>query len=387
LQYPGLYIHIPFCRKKCNYCDFYLITNTNILNRFLKNLDTEILLQSEKYSEYTFDTIFIGGGTPSLLTEKQFENIFSALYKNYNISSESEITIEANPEDFYKPEKFKSLKDIGINRISFGVQSFTNEELKFLTREHTSKQAIEVIEKTKKYFNNISIDLIYSLPNQNKSNLEKTLDKTLELEIPHISAYTLIFEKETPICNLMERNKIKKNDDEFESQLYLMFSDRLIENGYEHYEVSNYAKKGYESKHNLKYWEYNNYLGFGPSAHSFFNGKRWNNFRNIIKYNINLQKNELPIENEHTLTDVESKTEFIMLGLRSKGVYLKKYFELFGKEYEVEYSESLKILTDKELGFKVTKHELRNKERENISYYKLTEKGYLMVDEICVKYF
>ena len=371
----GLYIHIPFCRKKCNYCDFYLITNTNILDRFLKKLETEILLQSDKFKEYKFDTIFIGGGTPSLLTEKQIDNLLNCLNKYYNIDSESEITIEANPEDFPNQNKLRTLKKIGINRISFGIQSFIDEELKFLTREHTAKQAIEVIDKVKKYFDNISIDLIYSLPNQKKINLEKTLGKTLELEIPHISAYTLIFEKETPIYNLMDRKKIYKNDDKFESQLYLMFSDKLIKAGYEHYEVSNYAKKGYESKHNLKYWEYNNYLGFGPSAHSFFNGKRWNNFRNIIKYNINLQKNELAIENEHILTPEESKTEFIMLGLRSKGVNLKRYSEIFRKDFLNKFSVSLNILIKEKLGI------------QKSDYFSLTEKGYLMVDEICAKYF
>jgi putative oxygen-independent coproporphyrinogen III oxidase len=347
----------------------------NILDRFLNNLETEIVLQSKKYESCKFDTIFIGGGTPSLLTEKQIDNLINYLNKYYNIASDSEITIESNPEDFPKPDKFKSLKNIGINRISFGVQSFIDEELKFLTREHTAKQAIEVIDKAKKYFDNISIDLIYSLPNQSKMNLEKTIDTALELGIPHISAYTLIFEKETPIYNMMDRKIIKKNDDDLESQLYLMFSDKLIKAGYSHYEVSNYAKNGYESKHNLKYWEYNSYLGFGPSTHSFFNGKRWNNFRNIIKYNINLQKNELAIENEHILSEEESKTEFIMLGLRSKGVNLKRYSEIFGREFLEEFSVSLNILAKEKLGM------------QNSNRFSMTEKGYLMVDEICAKYF
>lgn len=375
MKNSGLYIHIPFCKRKCNYCDFYLITNLNILDRFLQNLEKEIIFQSEKYRDYNFDTIFIGGGTPSLLSAKQIDNILNTLYKCYNISDGCEITNEANIEDFINPENLESFRNIGINRMSFGVQSFIDDELKFLTREHTSKQAIEVIEKAKKYFDNISIDLIYSLPDKKKSNLEKTLNKVLELEIPHVSAYTLIFEKETPIYNLMERKKIKKNNDKFESELYLTFSEKLIEAGYEHYEVSNYAKKGFESKHNLKYWEYENYLGFGPSAHSFFNGKRWSNFRNIIKYNISLQKNELAVENEHTLSTEESKTEFIMLGLRSKGVNLKRYKELFGKEFSDEFTNSLNILAKENLG---------NKKN---NYFSLTEKGYLMVDEICAKYF
>ncbi len=372
---PGLYIHIPFCRKKCNYCDFYLITNLNIFERFLENLKKEIFLQSDKYKKHTFDTIFIGGGTPSILTYKQIENLLNQLHKHYKISNNSEITIESNPEDFQNPDKLKTFKNIGINRISIGVQSFNDDELKFLTREHSSKQTIEILKNAKKYFDNISIDLIYSLPKQKKQNLKKTLDVALNLEIPHISAYTLIYEKETPIFNMLNRKIISKNNEDLESEFYTVFSETLVNAGYNHYEISNYSRNGFESKHNLKYWEYNNYLGFGPSAHSFFNKKRWNNFRNIIKYNINLQKNLLAIENEHTLTEKESITEFIMLGLRSKGVNFKNFYELFNINFEKVFSDSIKLLIDKNLGIL------------NKNIFSLNEKGYLIVDEICAKYF
>lgn len=375
MPFSGIYLHVPFCRKKCDYCDFYLITNTVILDRFIDNLKTEISLNSQFYKNTGFDTIFIGGGTPSLLEAKQIESILDSLFKNYDIKPNPEITIEANPEDFYKLQKLKFLKDTGVNRISFGVQSFVDREIKFLTREHSAEQSIKVINNAKKYFDNISVDLIYSLPDQKIRNLEKTIDITLKLAIPHVSAYTLIYEKETPLYNLMQRKKIVMNEDELESKLYMLFSEKLAENGYEHYEVSNYAKKGYRSKHNLKYWEYENYLGFGPSAHSFFGGKRWNNFRNIIKYNISLQKNEPAIENIHNLTTEESETEFIMLGLRSVGVNLKRYRELFGKEFENEYADSLDLLLKENFGMKKS------------GYFSLTEKGYLMVDEICAKYF
>jgi oxygen-independent coproporphyrinogen III oxidase len=372
---PGIYIHIPFCRKKCNYCDFYLITNTNILERYIENLKTEMKLQSGTYKNEKFDSIFIGGGTPSLLSPEQMNEIISTVKNNFDFQNENEITIEANPDDFKGEDKFRMYKEVGINRISFGVQSFNDEELKFLTREHTSEQAYAVIEKAKKYFDNISIDLIYSLPNQVISNLERTLEKVIQLEIPHISAYTLIYEKETPIYNMMNKKKISKNDDKLESELYLMFSEKLSENGYEHYEVSNYARKGYESKHNLKYWEYENYIGFGPSAHSYFNGKRWNNFRNIIKYNIRLQKSELPFDYMHILTEKEMKIEFIMLGLRSRGVNLDNYYNLFGKKFEEEYEAGINDITSENLGY------------YNNGLYSLTEKGYLMADEICARYF
>jgi oxygen-independent coproporphyrinogen III oxidase len=372
----GIYIHIPFCRRKCSYCDFYLITNLSIVERFLDNLINEIILSANNYKNDFFDSIFIGGGTPSILSGEQVSRILDALKNNYNISDESEITIESNPEDFInEPGKLLRIRDAGINRISFGIQSFNDDELKFLTREHTVKQAVVVIENAKIYFDNISIDLIYSLPNQIIKYLENTLDIAIRLNIPHISAYTLIYEKETPIYNLMNRNIIIRNDDNIESELYSIFSDILISKGYEHYEVSNYAKKGFESKHNLKYWEYANYLGFGPSAHSMWNGKRWNNFRNIIKYNISLQKNQLPIENENILAVEEMKTEFIMLGLRSKGVKLNNYKNIFKNEFIEEFKEQVNVLIEKELG--ILKKD----------YFSLTEKGYLLVDEICAKYF
>lgn len=373
---PGIYIHIPFCRHKCSYCDFYLITNLGIADRFLDNLINEIILSASIYRNDIFDSVFIGGGTPSILSGEQIGRILGALKNNYNISDESEITIESNPEDFINDsDKLHQIRNSGINRISFGVQSFNDDELKFLTREHSATQAIKVIENAKKYFDNISIDLIYSLPNQSIGNLESTLETAIGLNIPHISAYTLIYEKETPIYNMMSRNKIVRNDDNIESELYSLFSSKLISKGYEHYEVSNYAKKGFESKHNLKYWEYSNYLGFGPSAHSMWNGKRWNNFRNIIKYNISLQKNELPIENEIVLTKEEMKTEFIMLGLRSKGVLLANYESTFGREFYEEFRKPVSILQEQELG--ILKKD----------YFSLTEKGYLLVDEICAKYF
>lgn len=376
MKKPGIYIHIPFCRRKCSYCDFYLITNLNIVERFLDNLINEIILSANNYRNDFFDSIFIGGGTPSILTGEQVSRILVALKNNYNISDESEITIEANPEDFIENENlFNQLKNSGINRISFGIQSFNDDELKFLTREHTSEQAIEVIKNAKKYFSNISIDLIYSLPGQKLKNLENTLDTAITLNIPHISAYTLIYEKETPVYNQLKRNIITQTDDKKESELYLLFSEKLISQGYRHYEVSNYAKEGNESKHNLKYWEYANYIGFGPSAHSMWNGRRWNNFRNIIKYNISLQKGELPKENVYDLTYEEMKTEFIMLGLRSTGVNLGVYENIFKNNFYSEFKNQISELRE------------RNLSVEDETHFRLNENGFLLVDEICAKYF
>lgn len=353
-----------------------MITNINILDRFFDNLKKEIVISSGRYKEVLFDSIFIGGGTPSVLSGEKIFELIKTVRENYNISDSSEITIEVNPEDFIENENlFIHLKNSGINRISFGIQSFNDDELKFLTREHTSKQAIEVIENAKKYFSNISIDLIYSLPGQKLKNLEKTLDTAIALNIPHISAYTLIYEKETPVYNQLKRNIIAQTDDKTESELYLLFSEKLIMQGYRHYEVSNYAKEGYVSRHNLKYWEYANYLGFGPSAHSMWNGWRWNNFRNIIKYNIGLQNGELPKENEYELTTEEMKTEFIMLGLRSTGVNLGVYENIFKNNFYAEFKNQISELRESNLSV------------EDETHFRLNENGFLLVDEICAKYF
>ncbi|MBI5402559.1 MAG: radical SAM family heme chaperone HemW [Ignavibacteriae bacterium] len=376
LNKPGIYIHIPFCRHKCNYCDFYLITNLNIIDRFLDNLKKEIVISSKFYDGSEFDSIFIGGGTPSILSGKQICNILDVIYNNFRISEKSEVTIEANPEDFINNyQRLSEVEEAGINRISFGVQSFNDTELKFLSREHNSHQAVEVIEEAKKHFENISIDLIYSLPEQKVESLINSIETAVNLGIPHISAYTLIYEKETPIYNSMKRNIISKNEDKYESELYSIFSDKLLQSGYCHYEVSNFALSGFKSRHNLKYWEYANYIGFGPSAHSFWNGKRWNNFRNIIKYNINLQKDLIPSENEYRLSSDEMKTEFIMLGLRSKGINLENYKKIFGSSFKDEFSSQI--------------NEIRERGHGEIGteYFSLSEKGYLLADEICARYF
>jgi oxygen-independent coproporphyrinogen-3 oxidase len=335
-----------------------------------------MIIASGSYKDEIFDSIFIGGGTPSILSGDKISELLKTLKDNYNFSNSSEITIEGNPEDFINNKNlYKQLKNSGINRISFGIQSFNNDELKFLTREHTSEQAIEVIENAKKYFSNISIDLIYSLPGQKLKNLENTLDTAISLNIPHISAYTLIYEKETPVYNQLKRNIIAQTDDKKESELYLLFSEKLISQGYRHYEVSNYAKEGNESKHNLKYWEYANYIGFGPSAHSMWNGRRWNNFRNIIKYNISLQKGELPKENVYDLTYEEMKTEFIMLRLRSTGVNYEGYEDIFRNNFRSEFKNQISELRE------------RNLSVEDETHFRLNENGFLLVDEICAKYF
>ena len=376
----GIYIHIPFCRRICNYCDFYAVKN-NDTERFVKNLITEINLYSHKYPKEKIKTIFIGGGSPSVIHPAQINEILKNIYDNFNTDSIKEITIETNPEDFLISDKVIDIKKIimykeaGINRISLGVQSFINEELKFLTRNHNAEISLKVTEELKKYFENISIDLIYFLPGQKLNDWSLNLDIAIELKIPHISAYTLIIEKETNLYRDYLKGIIKQNSQELESEMYLMTFEKLVADNYIMYEVSNFAKPGYESIHNKRYWDYCDYIGFGPSAHSFHNMKRWNNFRNIIKYNKSIESETLPVENETKLDTYKQKTEFIMLSLRSVGIDNERYKKLFNSDFFIEYENGINDLIQQGLAFRYLEH------------LKLTSKGYLLADEIMVNYF
>lgn len=374
-QKAGIYVHIPFCRRKCNYCDFYLITNQKLIEKYLSSLNREIEISARGLKTIFFDTLFIGGGTPSLLKSKYIEKIISSISDSYNFSP-TEITIEVNPEDIRENVSLLwDYKSMGINRLSIGIQSFNDEELKTLSRWHTSKEAVFAVETALKLFENVSIDIIYSLPHQQVQDVIETLKTTVSLKVPHISAYTLIFEENTKLFLNYRMGRVTRNQDELESELYLAVSEFLTDNEYEHYEVSNYAKEGYRSKHNLKYWLGSDYLGFGPSAHSLINGYRWNNFRNIVKYNIAISENKLPRENQHRLTEREKKLEYIMLHLRSLGIEFKEYKYLFGADFLTEYKEATDFILKNNLG------------NYNSSKFYLNSKGYALLDEILVEYF
>ena len=259
--------------------------------------------------------------------------------------------------------------------MSIGIQSFVDSELKFLTREHSAKQAENVILKANDNFKNISVDFIYSLPKQTKDEVEYSLDKLIEFNIPHISAYTLIFEEKTLLYKQFMKKIVTPNRDEHESELYEFVSNKLITEGYQHYEISNFAKEGYESKHNLKYWEYDNYLGFGPSSHSYFENKRWENFRSIQKYKESLENNQLPIAKKEILNKNEMRIEYIMLALRSKGINLKKYKKIFEEDFYAKYEKAIKELMLNDYAVMIA------------GEFKLNEKGYAIADEIIAKYF
>ncbi|MCX7834258.1 MAG: radical SAM family heme chaperone HemW [Ignavibacteria bacterium] len=372
----GMYIHIPFCRYKCGYCDFYSITNLDIIDVFVKNLEKEINLYKEQYPDYIFDTIYIGGGTPSVLNVKHIDKILNTLYRCFHFDKDTEITIEVNPEDITEKHLYsKSLKLLGINRISYGLQTLKKKHLIFLNRYKGIKNLKYGLELILNYFDNINVDVIHSIPEMKISELLDTLKYLIKLQIPHISAYSLMIEENTPLCLKVENKEIKPLNSNEEYKQYKFIKELLEENSYVHYEISNFAKKGYESRHNLKYWNFENYLGLGPSAHSMVNLYRWNNFRDIITYNKYLDKNKLPIENKYKLTKKNIETELIYLGLRSQGVDIKKFKLLTGKSFEHKYNKSTKLLIAN--GFA---EYFQDK-------FKLTKKGFFLADEIMIKYF
>jgi oxygen-independent coproporphyrinogen-3 oxidase len=322
-----------------------------------------------------FDTIFFGGGTPSLLSYDDFSKIFDALSSELNISQTSEITIEANPGTLNN-KKLLELKRLPVNRISFGVQSFVDSELKFLTRIHSSKQAIESIKNAQQAgFNNISLDLIFALPNQTIESWEYSLEKAARLDTQHISAYSLIYEEGTVLYDLFNDKKVAKAEDETERRLYDFTMSYLNNKNFRQYEISNYAKEGFECLHNLKYWTRSEYIGFGPSAASFIDNCRWVNTKDIAEYIKRINGNENTADFIENIDRQTSIYEYIFLGLRSKGIDLNDFKSRYESDFAGDYKDTIALLLDN--GFASI----------NNSVFRLTPKGYAVCDEILASYF
>ena len=371
----GIYVHIPFCDTKCIYCDFYSITNHSKKTEFINAILKEIKYYSPLLTNHKFDTVFFGGGTPSLLDKKDFELIFESLYKNYSISSKSEITIEANPGTLNR-QKLGELKTLPINRISFGVQSFNDIDLKFLTRIHTSKEAINsILSAQDAGFNNINLDLIFALPGQTMEGWQYNLENAVKLNTRHISAYSLIFEENTVLFNMRKQGHVNNADIELEREMFDYTSEFLISCGYEHYEISNFAKPGYECRHNLKYWQREEYISFGPSASSFVSNKRWTNIKNLNKYIEMVETRNTAIDFEEIISKDTAITEHIFLGLRSRGVDLTGFRNIFNYDFKDRYLTSINTLVN--AGFAEVNNNL----------FRLTHKGYAVCDEIAASYF
>jgi putative oxygen-independent coproporphyrinogen III oxidase len=329
------YIHIPFCQQICHYCDFNkMFLKDQPVNQYLESLEQEMILTLKEAPTDRIDTIFVGGGTPTALSEEQLLILTESIKRQLPSHENTEYTFEANPGDL-NLEKFHILKNAGVNRISFGVQTFNEDLLKRIGRTHKPEDVFQSIRWAKQAgFTNISIDLIYGLPEQTLEDFAETLNIAFSLDIPHFSGYSLIIEPKTVFYNQMRQGKLKLVGEDIEAKMYALLMEKMELNGYTQYEISNFSKEGYESKHNLTYWNNEYYFGFGAGAHSYVNGLRRANYGPLKKYMEPLENKFLPIMEEHHVSKLERMEEEMFLGLRKiKGVSIK--------EFETKYSVSL----------------------------------------------
>lgn len=328
----GIYIHIPYCHSRCIYCDFYTQTSTKSLDNYVQALCMEIEQRKDFLGTNYIKTIYFGGGTPSLLHQNHIDLILNILNRYFEIDKNAEITFEANPDDI-DIHYIKMLKSMSINRLSIGIQSFDNDELKFLNRRHTAEQAIRAVKTSQDNgFGNISIDLIYGLPNQSREIWNQNISEALLLNVPHISAYHLIYEQNTPIEKMLYNNKISEKTDLESFEMFNDLIERLKEKNYEQYEISNFAKNQKYAIHNTSYWKGEKYLGLGASSHSFDTNNRYVNINSIEKYIEGVNRKKLNIEVER-LSIKDKLNELILTSLRTKwGLNLELVKEVYGTE-------------------------------------------------------
>lgn len=328
----GLYIHVPFCAKRCIYCDFYSNTEMKYKETYVNAIVQELNLRKEYIGQERIETIYFGGGTPSQLKFNDLNKIFNAIRQNYDLSACNEITLEANPDDL-NAAYIASLGSLPFNRISMGVQSFSDDDLRFLNRRHSASEAIQAVHRCKEAgYTNLSIDLIYGLPGQTLVAWEENISKAIALDIPHLSAYHLIYEEGTALYKLKESGKITSVEEEASIAMFTMLINKLTEAGLVHYEISNFGKPGLFSKHNSSYWTGKKYLGLGPSAHSYNGENRQWNVSSLAAYLKGILEGNPDTETEHL--DLYTRyNEFIITGLRTIwGINTDKLEALFGKE-------------------------------------------------------
>ena len=366
----GIYIHIPYCKKKCTYCNFYFKISQKDKKDMLKCIEKEIIERKNQLTNQKVKTIYFGGGTPSILSKDEIKSLLKKIYENYKVIQNPELTIECNPEDLNNI-KLESYKKIGINRLSIGVQSFKDDELRFMNRSHNSIKAIKSIKLAQKIgFTNITIDLIYGIPNQTLNDWKKNLNIMFKLGIQHFSAYCLTIEKKTALYNLVKNKKLTVLSDKRIVNQFNLLKKEAKKKGFIHYEISNFAKKGYFSKHNTSYWKNDHYVGVGPSAHSY-NGniRRWN-VSSHKKY-ISNSINNINFFEQETLSLEQHYNEYILTSLRTmwgpSNIVVKNRY---GKKAELYFLDEIK------------KWEKKNYIKKNLTNYALTENGKLFADAI-----
>ncbi len=371
----GLYIHIPFCKQACNYCNFHFSTSLAYKNDFLGALLKEISLQKDYLGEEKVGTVYFGGGTPSLLESGEMDLILNSLQDAFDLESKAEITLEANPDDI-DPDKLMAWKKSGINRLSMGVQSFYDEDLLWMNRAHNASQALDSIKLAMDTgFSNISIDLIYGGPTTTDDHWKKNADLAIGLGVPHLSCYALTVEPNTPLKKMIVQKRKTDVNPEDQARQFLLLMNWMNASGYEQYEISNFAKPGFRSKHNSSYWQGRKYLGLGPSAHSY-NGKsrQWNVSNNNL-YIQSMNRNELLFESED-LTPVQVVNETIMTALRTaEGIQLEFISSRFGEPVAAS------ILSNAMAYLKTDKLILEN------GVLRLTNEGKLLADGIAAHLF
>ena len=344
----GIYIHIPFCKQRCTYCDFYTEVAPQFIPVLIDSIVRELNIRKDYLQNSPINTIYFGGGTPSILSNEQFLLIFEAIYRLFTVAEDAEITFEANPDDL-TPGFLTSLQALPFNRISIGIQSFDDKDLKRINRRHTSKQAVEAVKNAQKAgFGNISIDLIYGLPFQTLEAWGDQLDMALSLNIQHISAYGLTYEEGTELWKQRENGEIEVVDDLVMNEMYLLLLDKIKTKGFEAYEISNFALPGYQSRHNSAYWKQEPYLGIGPSAHSYDIVSRQWNIASITDYIKAINSGSDFYEREE-LSLNDRYNDFVMVSLRtSEGLDVKTMEKEFGQELAEYCLQNIKTFMDSE---------------------------------------
>jgi oxygen-independent coproporphyrinogen III oxidase len=375
----GIYVHIPFCARKCSYCDFYSIEGTALKDRYLVALQQEISKMARRTTAGVVDSIYLGGGTPTMLSPNDIERILVEIESFFTIGPNAEITIEVNPGTV-DGNTLRALLSLGINRLSIGVQSLDDSVLSFLGRIHTAREARACFSSAQQAgFGNISLDLIFAIPGQSRNDLKAVLVEALAMAPQHLAAYSLIVEEHTPLHLLVQNGQVRSVAEDEEAEQFLMTMAILEDAGYNHYEVSNYAKNGYRSRHNSSYWHHNNYLGFGPAAHSFWvdarvgDAWRWANVRQVSGYCDILSRQGSPVAMAEQLGTRELVNERIFLGLRSDGLSLSQLSSELGYEATGEQRAYIHQIVAR--GLAVLKD----------GSVRLTREGFLLCDEICAQ--
>jgi len=370
----GIYLHIPFCRQACHYCNFHFSTSLKLKNEFTDALLKEIKLQSTYLPSEPVNTIYFGGGTPSLLSIDELTGILQMLRQTFTIAADAEVTLEANPDDIAE-EKLKDWKQVGINRLSIGVQSFFEEDLRWMNRAHTAQQAIDNLKLARQYFDNITIDLIYGTPTLPDDKWQHNVQQAIALGITHLSCYALTVEPGTALAHMINKHKTLDVNTEDQARQFLLLMDWMQAAGYEHYEISNFALPGMRSRHNSSYWQGASYLGLGPSAHSFNGESRQWNIANNALYIKSLKEDKVPFEVEH-LTGVQRLNEYIMTSLRTmEGLNLDYVTNHFGEKA------AGKLQQEAQQFIETGKMQLNN------GYLQLTKEGKLFADGIAAELF